>query len=181
MQVGQSIQDTTVAHRKYHRIQVEKQGLRLVKKTKKVFYEFLSTRSWMPKHICASIPLLGGIVQYLVLRPIWWVHQGLLLSESLLQGQLLLRSHTCHGAHHAGGHIWGHAGSHKGLCRCQRRGWFVQRLSWWRGDLLWLVLSLRCSHRACQWWYWVLRGKLEVIVNLFKFLQMIFFKANKSL
>lgn len=96
MQVGQSIQDTTAAHRKYHCIQVEKQGLRLVKKAKKVFYEFLSTRSWMPKHICASIPLLGGIVQYLVLRPISWVHQGLLLSESLLQSQLLLRSHTRH-------------------------------------------------------------------------------------
>lgn len=105
MRVGQSIQDTTAAHSKYRCIQVEKQGLRLVKKAKKVFYEFLSTRSWMPKHICASIPLFGGIVQYLVLRPISWVHQGLLLGKSLLQGQLLLRSHACHGAHHAGGHI----------------------------------------------------------------------------
>jgi len=79
MQVGQSIQDTATPG-SCRCIQVEKQGLRLVKKAKKVFYEFLSTRSWMPKHICASIPLLGGTVQYLVLRPISRVHQGLLLS-----------------------------------------------------------------------------------------------------
>jgi len=60
MQVVGSIQDTAARRNSSHRFQVEKQGLRLVKKAKTVFYEFLSTRSWMPKHFCASIPHKKG-------------------------------------------------------------------------------------------------------------------------
>ena len=92
----------------------------------------------------------------------------------LLQGELLLRSHACHGVDHGGGQ--GGAGHHRVVGH--RRHWRLRqrRLAVVRR----LLVPLGCC-RVRHVWNRVLGGELEVGVHLLQLLQLVFEEADETL